>query len=278
VTPAALDPPSPDGEHGSYVSDVTVTLAASDPPLAEGFPGSGVDVTRYRVNGEPLQSYNGPFAVGAKSGDNVVEFYSEDVAGNVEATKEVRFKLEGAPTPTPTPSPTPTVLPTVSMPMVAGWNSRCYIGEQKSIEEALAGMADKVRAVYTLNSAQEWGRWFPGKPDLSTITTLKPYDQLFVLMSANAEWVQEPSTVQESSASLVQGWNAVCYTGQEKAMADATLGMAGKFSILYMLSDQAWGRYVPGRSELSDISQLKPYDSVLILVTQAGGAQWVFDR
>jgi pimeloyl-ACP methyl ester carboxylesterase len=183
------------------------------------------------------------------------------------------------PTPTPTPTPTATALPSMSVPMVAGWNDKCYVGEEAAIEDALGGIASKVLGVYRLDaSSQDFGRWFPGRSDLSDISTVKPYDQLFLLMSAAATWEQEQSTAQQASVSLVQGWNSICYMGQQKAVAEATSGIADKLSILYMLRDsQAWDRYVPGRSDVSDITQLKPYDSVLVLVTQAGGAQWIFN-
>jgi len=213
-------------------------------------------------------------------GDYIVLASATDEAGNEGWATAVPFSVSPAPTPTPTPTPkpSPTALPSFSMPMVAGWNDKCYVGEQKGIDEALAGIADKVLAVYILNSAQEWERWFPARTDISTITSLKPYDQLFVLMSAAADWVQEESTAQQPSVSLSEGWNSVCYAGQSKAVQEATAGIAGKFSVLYRLLDtQAWARYVPGRPELSDISQVQKYDSVLVLVTQAGGAQWVFD-
>jgi hypothetical protein len=162
--------------------------------------------------------------------------------------------------------------------MVKGWNDKCYIGEQKSIEDALADIAGKVSAVYRLNtSSQTFDRWFPGRSDLSNITSLKPYDQLFVLMSGAGTWTQEQSTAQQPSVSLVQGWNSICYTGQQKAVADATSGIAGKFSILYVLADdQTWGRYVPGRPDLSDVTQCTPLEALLVLVTQESGATWVF--
>lgn len=164
------------------------------------------------------------------------------------------------------------------MPMMMGWSGRCYVGEEKSIEGALGGIADKVLALYTLNSHQEFGRWFPGRPDVSTITTLKPYDVLFVLMSAGATWIQQAPMAQQHSVSLVQGWNSICYTGQQEAAADATSGIAEKFGILYMLTDsQSWATFVPNRPDLSDISQLKAYDPILVLVTREGGAQWAFE-
>jgi hypothetical protein len=162
--------------------------------------------------------------------------------------------------------------------MVAGWNDKCYIGEEMAIEDALTGIEDKVLAIYILNQSQEFDSWFPGRSNLSTITSLKPYDQLFVLMSGAGTWTQEQSSAQQPSVSLVQGWNSICYTGQQKAVANATSGIAGKFSILYMLADdQTWGRYVPGRPELSDMTQCAPLEALLVLVTQEGGATWVFN-
>jgi len=181
------------------------------------------------------------------------------------------------PTRTPTPTPTPKALP--AMAMVKGWNHKCYIGEQKGIEDALADIAGKVSALYRLSaSRQEFDRWFPDRSDLSTITSLNPYDQLFVLMSGAGTWTQEQSAGQQASVSLVQGWNSICYTGQPKVVADATSGIAGKFSVLYTLGDdQTWGRYVPGRTDLSDMTQCTQLEALLVLVTQEGGATWVFN-
>jgi len=96
VTTATLDPAVPNGERGWYISDVTVTLAASDPDLADGSPGSGVASTKYRVNGGAWEDYADPFVVGTE-GWNQVDFYSTDVAGNVETAKNVRFKLDKTP-------------------------------------------------------------------------------------------------------------------------------------------------------------------------------------
>jgi Tol biopolymer transport system component/pimeloyl-ACP methyl ester carboxylesterase len=171
-------------------------------------------------------------------------------------------------------------LVTLSAPpsMAAGWNQACYLGAEQPIDQALADIAGDVLAVYRLNSSQTFDRWFPGRPDVSTITTVAPYQPLFVLIANDAAWSQAPTETPPTSASLVPGWNSLCYAGQTKPADDATAGMAGNFSILYRLgSDQTWGRFVPGRPEVSSISDLNTYDPVLILVTAAGGTQWVFD-
>jgi len=48
----------------------------------------------------------------------------------------------------------------------------------------------------------------------------------------------------------VEKWNSVCYTGQPKAVAEATAAISGEFSVLYMLSTtEGWIRYVPGNPD-----------------------------
>jgi Tol biopolymer transport system component/pimeloyl-ACP methyl ester carboxylesterase len=163
-------------------------------------------------------------------------------------------------------------------PLVAGWNQACYIGAEQPIDQALANIVGGVLAVYRLNASQTFDRWFPGRPDVSTITSVTPYQPLFVLMSSAASWDQSPAETPPTSTSLVQGWNNVCYAGETKSADDATSGMSGTFSILYRLgSDQTWGRFVPGRPDVSSISELNTYNAVLVLVTQAGGMQWIFN-
>jgi beta-xylosidase len=73
---------------GWYDREVTVSLRASDGE------GSGTEVTEYRVNDdEAWQPYDGPFQVAAE-GENVVEYRSRDVAGNVEAGHELTLLVD----------------------------------------------------------------------------------------------------------------------------------------------------------------------------------------
>jgi hypothetical protein len=98
VTAVTLDPPTPNGKRGWYISDVTVCLPASDPILADGSAGSGVAGTKYRINGGEWQDYDaGCFVVGTEDWDNDVDFYSIDKADNVESEKDVHFKLDKTP-------------------------------------------------------------------------------------------------------------------------------------------------------------------------------------
>jgi len=173
-----------------------------------------------------------------------------------------------APTPTPPAGTTPFALGT-------GWNQVCYVGPEQPIENALTSVLGDVSAVYRLRPDQGYDRWFPGRPEVSTITTVSPYKPLLLLMADGAAWNQTPSGSPPASATLAQGWNSICYAGANKPPADATSAIADDFSILYMLaSNQAWNRYAPSRPEVSNIEQLEQYDAVLMLAT--GGTTWAF--
>jgi hypothetical protein len=165
----------------------------------------------------------------------------------------------------------------LNVSLVQGWNDSCYVGPEQPIEDAVADIAGDIVAIYRFrNEEQMWGRWFPGHPGISTITTLNPYDQLFLLVAANAQWLME-ITALPASVDLGLGWNSVCYAGVDKATEEATADIAGDLSILLTYgSDQMWRRYMPGLDWANNITTLYRFTSVLMLVT-AEGATWVFD-
>jgi hypothetical protein len=175
----------------------------------------------------------------------------------------------GTPTPTPPPG---------TVALVSGWNNTCYVGAEQPIQDALAGVAEHVVAAYRMRADQGFDRWFPNRPDVSTIVTVSPYQPLFILTDEGVYWPLAPSGTPPTSASLATGWNSVCYAGQTKSAGDATAGVAGGFAIMYRLdTDQSWSRYVPGRPEVSDLADLDQFAAVLMLVNQAGGTSWAFD-
>jgi hypothetical protein len=158
------------------------------------------------------------------------------------------------------------------------WTFSCYLGASQPTEDALAAISGDVLAAYRLRPDQSYDRWFPGRPDVSTMTVLNPYEALFLLVAGDAAWSQEPWGESPTSVDLVFGWNSICYTGQAKDVEAATEGIADRLAIAYTLaSGQAWKRFVPGRPDVSNLSRLDGFTSILILVSQESGAQWVFD-
>lgn len=74
------------GSEGWYITNVTVTLSASD-------ESSGVDATYYELNDGGWILYTGSFDV-VTDGEYTLYYYSIDVAGNTETTKQVAFSIE----------------------------------------------------------------------------------------------------------------------------------------------------------------------------------------
>jgi hypothetical protein len=87
VTLGGVSPVAPDGQDEWYVTPVTVTLDADDNGA------SGVASTRYSLDGGAWSDYTAPFVV-PTDGPHVVQYAATDVAGNVEATKSLAFKID----------------------------------------------------------------------------------------------------------------------------------------------------------------------------------------
>ena len=87
VTTISFDPLEPNGENGWYVSNVNVTLNASD-------DNTGVNITKYRINGGIWYNYTEPFILDADGEDILIEFYSIDYAGNQEEVKSFEIDID----------------------------------------------------------------------------------------------------------------------------------------------------------------------------------------
>jgi hypothetical protein len=73
-------------EESWYASDVKVGLETFDAL-------TGVAIVKHRIDGGPWEEYSAPFVVRG-SGHHSVEYLSGDIAGNIESTKEVNFKID----------------------------------------------------------------------------------------------------------------------------------------------------------------------------------------
>lgn len=75
------------GHGGWYVSNVTISLAATD-------AGSGVASTVFRADGGSWQSYSAGFGVG--NGEHEIDFYSVDRAGVAETERALRLQVDSS--------------------------------------------------------------------------------------------------------------------------------------------------------------------------------------
>ena len=165
-----------------------------------------------------------------------------------------------------------------ALSLVAGWNQACYAGSQQAIDAAMNPIISQVVAVYRMRKDGGYDRWFPGRPEVSTITAVNPFEPLLILMSGGASWVQDVAAMAPASADLLMGWNSVCYGGRTEPVAEAAAGMSADLSLLYTLgSDQVWRRYVPGEPDLTSIDDLAHLAPVLALITKEEGTTWSFD-
>lgn len=85
-TTHSLNPSSPDGENGWYVSNVTVMLDANDDI-------SGVNKTKYKIDGGNWKEYTKSVKI-TEDGNHTVKYYSMDDAGNEEGINSINIKID----------------------------------------------------------------------------------------------------------------------------------------------------------------------------------------
>jgi len=121
---------------GWYNTLTPVTLTATDTvPSPGGVATTGVEsagATSYRVNGGNRSVYDEPIALGT-SGSYLIQFWSTDRAGNIEALKSGYMNID-------------TTLPSVSanpspQPNLAGWNNTSPVYVDLSPFDAPSGIA-----------------------------------------------------------------------------------------------------------------------------------------
>ncbi len=83
-TTLTLDPESPDGEDGYFISQPTAAIGAGP-----------VDMVFYRMDGSANQTYTGPIMI--PEGEHTIEYWSEDLAGNFDIVKSVSVKVDITP-------------------------------------------------------------------------------------------------------------------------------------------------------------------------------------
>ena len=85
-TSHTIEPSSPNGKNGWYISNVTISLSANDAI-------SGINKILYRINNGSWNEYSQQIKI-TEGGEYVIEYYSIDNAGNEESVKKINVKLD----------------------------------------------------------------------------------------------------------------------------------------------------------------------------------------
>lgn len=154
--------------------------------------------------------------------------------------------------------------------LARGWTYACYFGDEVPLGDALADGREHVLAAYRLRPDGGYDRWFPDRPDLSTIASVRASEALFILADDQAPWPQEPSE-DGSDFTLAPGWNSICYSGETKEAAVGLGEMSDQIAVAYSLApDGTWRQFVSGRPELTTMTHLQSFWPLIVLIPGPG--------
>lgn len=216
---------------------VSVALEASD-------ASSGVRATYYRLNSGPAVTYAGPVSVSAQ-GTNTLAYWSQDWAGNVEASRTASFRLD-------TIAPTTTVHRD-SPANDAGWNQGPVV-VTLSADDAGSGV-EAIR--YRLGSGEEATYSAPISFTASGTTSLEYWTQDH---AGNVESAKSAAIKIDSATPTVSINTAAEYVNLALVRASAVDTISGV-----------------GRAEMS-LDTTSAWQSTQQLVTSVPGTHTVFAR
>jgi hypothetical protein len=191
------------------------------------------------------------------------------------------------PTPTPTPGATATPTPgdtrTVTIPP-AGWVNFAWTGASSPQTVADCFGAGNIAVMYRLDAAtQTFQRWIRGREDLSNMGEILRYDALLAL-NAGAQPATCTMPVPQGGPGVTStiipagGW--LNFSGNFNAPAGEVAQACGEgnITVMYRLdaATQTFQRWVRGRPELSNMTDVQPYDALLALTASGQPANCTF--
>jgi hypothetical protein len=78
-----------------------------------------------------------------------------------------------------------------------------------------------------------------------------------------------PSAAGTRTLEWVPGWHNAVWTGADGTPEEAFACAEGKYAAAYRLAEGGWESYIPGRADISTMTELAQYDAFLILITEA---------
>ena len=158
---------------------------------------------------------------------------------------------------------------TIVQELGAGWSQAAWLGSTLSLPEGGdAAFPEGWEAIAVWEPDAAGGGAFrvhyPGAPgSAQTLTALARYDAFWIYSSAGgAVSAPTPEPPPGRAVRLAEGWNAIVYTGEARAVADALSGIDGLYDqvLRYDNAERRWSSWAPGAPpELNDFGGLYPF-------------------
>lgn len=171
----------------------------------------------------------------------------------------------------------------LNCPPAGKWSITVYSGAGEPAADALAQCAVPVEAAYWLDpAAQTWSRYITGRPELTNLDSAQ-HLQGVIALGAASEAVSAAAAAPPSQEQLenrmegcpepgkwaISVWNGATGTPPSEALATCS---SVRVAAAYWIDpqSQAWQRYFDGRSDISNLADLRALQG---LITLGGEAQ-----
>jgi hypothetical protein len=188
----------------------------------------------------------------------------------------------GTPTPTPTATPTPGTRAVTIPP--ASWANFAWTGDSSPQTVADCFGAGNIAVMYRLDAAtQTFQRWIRGREDLSNMGEILRYDALLAL-NAGAQPATCNMPVPQGgpgvTSTIIRAGGWLNFSGNFNAPAGEVAQACGEgnITVMYRLdaAAQTFQRWIRGRPELSNMTDVQPYDALLALTASGQPANCTF--
>ncbi len=201
-----------------------------------GAPGRDVEI---RVGGLPLAD---PVPWGALN----------------ESLARANFGLNGV-----EPPPGPILIQDLS----EGWSQIAYLGPTAPLPDAASSFPEGWKAIALWDAEAGGGGafrlYFRDAPaQTQTLTELRQYDAFWIYGSTGSVVNLTPDPPPSRQVTLAEGWNAIVYTGEAGAVADALASIDGLYdqALRYDNATRRWRSYLPdSAAALNDFGGLYPF-------------------
>ncbi|MEW6069842.1 MAG: hypothetical protein AB1485_04435, partial [Candidatus Thermoplasmatota archaeon] len=215
------------GEGGWYISDTTFALGAVDLT-------SGINCIKYRINSAEWNTYIIPLAL--SEGVHFVEYYAEDLAGNIEQVRSITIYTDETP---------PNIEAVIESPSSAinGWyNSTVFT-------DLLA--SDKTSGVKEVKYSFDGSVWYTYSSELefSPEGTLTVYyyavDCAGLISTVKEKTIKIDRTPPETSSAVsgavgLSSW----YTSDAVIALAGNDAASGVKAVKYKINEEAWNNYI----------------------------------